>query len=140
MEKKGSNQAKREKEIEKKKKKGKARTFLEALWPLSLQPPERRRRETKQKAQEKNEPKRRSQEGREVQSKRRSAATGQAPSQTPVGAFRGPGGPAENAALLWPGEEGRGTGACPTKGKRLPLSVCDENTHSISIDKLSKDD
>lgn len=58
MEKKGSNQAKRERK-EKKKKKGKARTFLEALWPLSLQPPERRRRrrETKQKAPEKNEPK-----------------------------------------------------------------------------------
>ena len=58
MEKKGSNQAKRERK--KKKKIGKARTFLEALWPLSLQPPERRRRrrrEAKQKAQEKNEPK-----------------------------------------------------------------------------------
>lgn len=36
-------------------------------------------------------------------------------------AFGGAGGPAENAALLWPGEEGRGAGACPTKGKRLPL-------------------
>lgn len=66
----------------KKKKIGKARTFLEALWPLSLQPPERRRRrETKQKAQEKNEPKQHQHEGCVVQSKQRRDATGQAPSQ-----------------------------------------------------------
>lgn len=59
MAKKGSNQAEREKLKKKKKNKpGKARTFLEALWPLSLQPPERRR-ETKQKAREKHEPRQR---------------------------------------------------------------------------------
>lgn len=49
MERQGSHEAKRERERGEKKKIGKARTFLEALWPQSLQPPERRR-ETKQKA------------------------------------------------------------------------------------------
>lgn len=76
----------RPRERKKKNKKiGKARTFLEALWPLSLQPPERRRRrETKQKAQEKNEPKQHQHEGCVVQSKQRRDATGQAPSQKPA--------------------------------------------------------
>ena len=48
-------------------------------------------------------------------------------------AFGGAGGPAANAALLWPIEEGHGAGACPTKGKRLPLRLCNENTHRQAL-------
>jgi len=75
----------KERKKERKKKIWKTRTFLEALKPLSLQPPEgRRRRETKQKAQE-NEPKQHYHEGFKVQSKQRRDAAGQDPSQKPVG-------------------------------------------------------
>lgn len=83
----------------------------------------------------KNEPKQHKHEGCEVQSKQcRGRPLPKIPS-----AFGGSGGPAENAALLWPGEEGRARDAALLR-ENISRSVFARRTPTVSIDKLSKDD
>lgn len=136
MAKNGSNQAKRERK--KKKNQGKQ----EHSWRLSGPSPSSLLREgERQNKRHKKRMSQRSINARAARSKASSVAMRQGgPQPKSPSAVGRAGGPAERAALVWPGQEGRGAEACPTKGKRLPLRIRSENTHSVSRDELAKDD
>lgn len=139
MAKKGSNQAERERETKKKKTN---RGKQEHSWRLSGPSPSSLLRggERQNKRHEKSTSQG-SANARVARSKAGSAAMPQGgpPPGSPPPAVGGARGSCGTRCPCMAGPGGPWRGACPTKGKRLPLRVRRENTHSESGDELAED-